>query len=297
MLIYVNGDSFTAGVHLFDEIFPSYPGDFTCEELISRQSEIKKFEKFKSIFLQRYVDYEKLLDLDVSLEFFDTRLPNMVKLANNINEAEKQKAYPAYIKSIDRSIEIINNAVPGASISGICYRSILDLLSLKGKGITVDCVIIQLTSLSRYEIFDHKHNRLLYDRPIGTFKDDLDNAIGNAVAKKYTDEDFLIKYLHHLTLIVETVRSVIGKNPILIDSNNEWILKIIDKTKDSLAKQRNPLQLERLDILLKHSLIETVKFNFMQDIALSIQEKGFVYDGHYSFNTHKEVAKKVLELL
>lgn len=296
MLIYFNGDSFTAGVNLFDEIFPGWPGNFTNEELTTRSVEIKKFVNLKGLFSQRYIDYDRMLQLDSTLSLYDKPFEGSVKVSNNLIEAEIKRSYPAIIEQLDNNITTINKAVPGASIGGICVRTVVDLLELKSRNITVDRVIIQITSISRYEIFDHTHNRLMYDRPIGNFLTSEDNNIGNAVAQKYTDEDYVIKYLYNLCSVVETVRSITGKDPIFIDSANKHIEKMLEKTNNTLL-ENDPMLFEQFQILRKHSLIDSIRFNFMENIALSIPEKGYVYDEHYSFHTHNAVAKHILDLL
>ena len=47
---------------------------------------------------------------------------------------EKQLAYPAQLEKVDSTIKTINAAIAGASITGIIYRTIIDLLDFKAAG-------------------------------------------------------------------------------------------------------------------------------------------------------------------
>ncbi len=295
-VIYCNGDSFTAGVNLCDYIFPGYLGYFTQTELSKLQKKIRKFESRKLYYQEKYVEYNKILEGSTDLTFYDNLADGLAKLSGCHTFLEKKHTYLSEMERLDPTISTINNAVPGASMGGICNRTILDLLSLRDKGIKVERVIIQLTSLSRYEIYDSNHNRLMYDRPIGRFLNQKDNAIGNAVGLKYTNHDYVIKFLYHLTSIKETVISITGKPPIIIDSlNGASINTDILETRSHISENNNK-NLHIIDSLIEHSMINTAHLNYMKICSKQVN-RPFSYDGHYSEDVHKLTGQNLLGLL
>lgn len=295
-IIYCNGDSFTAGVSLCDYIFPGYLGSFTKAELISSKKEIKKFINTKDFYCQeKYVEYYKILEGSTDLIFYDNYANGLVHLVGCHKFLEKKHTYLTEMERLDPTILTINNAVAGASMGGICNRTILDLLSMRDKGIHIERVIIQLTSLMRYEIYDSTNDMLMYDRPIGNFMNQKDNAIGNAVMLKYTNYDFVIKFLYHLVSIKETVTSITGKPPIIIDSCNGHIVYELRMARDYICENNNK-NLHVFDSLIEHSMINNARFDYMLTFSEQVHLP-FSYDGHYSEDVHKLTGKNLLALL
>ena len=296
-IIYCNGDSFTAGVNLCDYIFPGYLGYFTRKELRSLKKEIKKFKSSKSFYCEeKYVEYKKILEGSTDLIFYDNVDNGLVTLSGCHSFLEKKHTYLSEMERLDPTILTINNAVPGASMGGICNRTILDLLSMRDKGIHIERVIIQLTSFTRYEIYDSTNDRLMCDRPIGSFQNEKDNAIGNAVGLKYTDHDYVIKFLYHLVSIKETVISITGKPPIIIDSaNGDFISIDIQNARDYINANNNK-NLHIIDSLIEHSMVNTAHLNYMKIFSEQVN-RPFSYDGHYSEDVHKLTGQNLLGLL
>lgn len=296
MLIYCNGDSFTAGVGVRDNIFPDYPGTFTKAELTTCAKEISKFGNTKSLYYSKYVRYQDMLNNSQDLKFFDSAAEGLVLVSGSHKLLEHSYTYLAELENLDNSIKTINAAIAGASMGGICNRTILDLLELKNKGITVDRVIIQLTSLGRYEIYDSNERNLMIDRPAGFFNLPDDKRIGEAVVLKYTNHDHLIKFLYHLTSLKETVMSITGKPPLIIDSiNGNHIEQQILDTR-SYIKQFNNTELCTFNSLINHSMIETSHMMLMDNVSKEL-DRPFVYDGHFAATVHKLTARELIKLL
>lgn len=302
MLIYCNGDSFTAGVHLNDQMFPGFPGWFkNKKEIEQRQHEIKKFEEVKRSYLDLYVDHLKIVNNE-DLVFYNNDAEGRVLFLGWQNVVEKKLAFPSELERLDSSIKTINSAIPGASMGGIVFRTILDLLTLKASGTPVDKVIIQLTSTNRYEIYNHLEPRLFLDRPIGAFRSKLDIDISNAILSKYVREDYFIRYLFHLMILQENVKSIVGSYPIMIDSMNgehlhHDILLTRNAINNHIEKNRtDTVNIDMFNSLLEFSRIRDVKYNFMLDIANSL-ERPYAWDGHFSLDVHKVAAKQILDLL
>jgi hypothetical protein len=296
MLIYANGDSFTAGASLSDHIIPGYPGEFTREELVTRKKEIDKFDRTKGIHAEKYVEYNKVLAGDYNLTFSDGPSTGWVKFDGVQGMLDKSYTYISELEKLDNSIKTINGAVAGASMAGICHRTVLDLLDLKSKNVKVDQVVIQLTSTGRYEVFTLNHKHFLFDRPVGYFNNPSTQAISNAMVVAYDNDTLLIKYMYHLTTLKEIVQSITGKFPIIIDScNGQHIGDSLKYTRHRVIN--NPYDdLDYFEKLVEHSMITQAHFNFMEE-ASHLVSRPFVYDTHFSKETHRITAKKLLELL
>jgi hypothetical protein len=299
MLVYFNGDSFTAGVGSADHIFPGYPGTFTDAEVKAQGPVIKAFKKIKDQYYKsKFLDYRKLFEQQNSLEFFDKAYGpgSIVSVSNSHNKFEKQYAYPAELERLDSSIKVINNAHPGASMGGIVKRTVLDLLEFKKQNVKVDLVVIQLTSLYRYEIFDCEFDNLIHDRPHDNFNSAAANKISDAVMMKYSDNDFTIKFLYELISLKETVLSITGREPLIIDSmNSQHLLTRLENLKGHVGIV-NPDNLSVVHQLIEHSLITKVHPMFMQNQANKL-ERPYAYDGHVSAEVHKLTAQELIKLL
>lgn len=297
MLVYCNGDSYTAGVNLSDEMIPNYPGNFTRAELTSKINAITEFQNSKSKCYHKYVNYNDVLNGNTDLTFYDDPAPGLILFSGVHNILEKQNAFPFELEKLNNSIKTINSAIPGASMGGICNRTILDLLELQSKNVRVDKVIIQLTSPGRYEIYDSDHPNFMFDRPVHQFRSIKDCGIGDAVILKYSNADFLLKYLYHLISLKETVRSITGHFPILIDSiNGEMIQADIKHTRCYIQENNNNSQLPVFDSLVTHSMIESTQWLMMLDAAAKVK-RPYAHDGHFSAEVHKLTAKELIKLL
>jgi hypothetical protein len=296
MLVYCNGDSYTAGVNLNDSMIPNYPGSFTKDELISKINEITEFQNIKSKYYHKYVNYNDVLNGNTDLTFYDEQTPGLLLFSGCHNILEKKNAFPSELEKLDNSIKTINSAVPGASMGGICNRTILDLLELQSKNVRVDKVIIQLTSPGRYEIYDSNYPNFMFDRPVHQFRFIEDCGIGDAVILKYSNADFLIKYLYHLISLKETVRSITGHLPILIDSINGEMIQADIKHTRRYIQENNNSQISVFDSLVTHSLINSTQWLMMLDAAANVK-RPYAHDGHLSAEVHKLTAKELIKLL
>lgn len=298
MLIYCNGDSFAAGVNLGDHIFPEYPGGFTWEELKTRTNDINRFSKIKSEYLQKYVDLSKLLNSVNDVGFYDVPGLGLNQVAGCINHLERTYAFPAELEKLDSSIKVINKAKPGASMAGICNRTLLDLLELKSKGIRVDRVVIQLTSIGRYEVYDAEFPYFIFDRQLGHFNSDNKyiNQIAEAVALKYSNYDHTVKFLYSLITLKETVLSITGKLPVLIDSmNGEHTDSLVEYTRPHI-NITNTKSVEQYDALVEHSMIKTAHQMLMHNLSKQVN-RPYAYDGHFRSEVHKLTAVELIKLL
>lgn len=300
MLIYCNGDSFTAGVGLCDHIFPDYPGQFTRDELKTKSALINKFAETKGEYYRtKHFKYLDLFAPNVdNIKFYDKPGLGCVSVPGGHQLIEKNFTYLAEMERLDPTIQTINSAKGGASMGGICNRTLLDLLNLKSKNIQVDRVIIQLTSIARFEIYDTNYKHFIFDRPLGHFNATDPGAvkISEAVLSRYTDNDYTIKFLYHLISIVEVIRSITGKPPIIIDSINGDHIDMSIRNARGHIGITNSTCWQQYEALVENSGIKTAHLNFMDNLAKNI-ERPYSYDGHFAANVHKETAVELLKLL
>ena len=298
MLIYCNGDSFTAGSCLADSIVPGYPGQFSFDDLQLEQKAVKRFKKLKIEFMNTtFVNYSQIIDpQNLHVDFLKNQELGSIKLGDQISVLEKKIAFPAQLTKIDKHIEVINAAVGGASMGGISYRTILDLLEYKRKNIIIDRVLIQLTSPGRCEFFDtFAGNSFINDSPVGYFSNETQNKISELLLETHSNQDRLIKYMYHMIPMCQMVNLITGKPPILIDScNGSFILNDLNDT-ERVIRENVPYNLDHWNSVRHHSMIDTTHFNFMQDIA-DLIEKPMVWDGHYNVEVHKLTAEKLINM-
>ena len=297
MLVYCNGDSFTAGISLYDYVLPKYLGPMTKKQISNSSKNIKYFQKVKDMYDCKYVDYKSIKTINnTNLEFFDDNRLGAVQYSDVKHILEKQLAYPAQLEKVDKTIKTINAAIAGASITGIIYRTIIDLLDFKAAGQKIHRVVIQLTSASRGEFFSSIGQNLMTDRPLTHFNDPDHRRISKLVAITHTDEDFMIKYLYTVSMLKEVCLSITGKLPVIIDSYNGTFFDPVVKRLDNTIKNDNPSEYNQFEKILEHSMYNIWNNNFMKNIADTVK-RPLEHDEHYALTVHKKAAAELVELL
>lgn len=297
MLVYCNGDSFTAGESLYDYVLPKYLGPMNKKEISTYSKNIKHFQKVKDTYDCKYVDYNSIKTINnTNLEFFDDKRLGAVQYCSVRNILEKQLAYPAQLEKVDKSINAINAAIAGASITGIVYRTIIDLLEFKAEGRKIHRVVIQLTSAGRGEFFSPNEKNLIMDRPFSYFNDSNHQRISKLVTITHTEEDFMVKYLYTVSLLKEVCLSITGKLPVIIDSFNGTYFDPVVKRLDNTIKNDNPSEYNQFEKILEHSMYNTWNNNFMKNIANTVK-RPLEHDEHYALTVHKKAAAELVELL
>ena len=94
MLIYCNGDSFTAGSCLADSIVPGYPGQFSFDDLQLEQKAVKRFKKLKIEFMNTtFVNYSQIIDpQNLHVDFLKNQELGSIKLGDQISVLEKKNS-------------------------------------------------------------------------------------------------------------------------------------------------------------------------------------------------------------
>jgi hypothetical protein len=199
-MIYVNGDSFTAGTGLSDHEF------------------VPDFEKYNIDNISVY-DYYKLRE---------KALDNSEELYKLYKTRNKELSWSARLSKI-LGTKVINAGEGGSSMSSIGYRTMLDLTKLQMEGITPERVIIMLTDENRVTLI--QTNRTVNSNPydlrdisrgwlesivLGSYESNsvLDPFIKETLLLQSTN-DLIIKWLVEVALVKNIVKSLTGKYPII----------------------------------------------------------------------------------
>lgn len=297
--IYVNGDSFTSGVELADYLIPEWPG-FLKKDTRHRElkKQIIKYENQRHIRFHQYVNVDSFNSLSTPLHFYDDPKPNTCLLYEILHTKERNHAWPNLLNLFSDKLNIINNSLAGAGIAGIAQRSILDLFKLRQSGSVPDIVIIQLTSTARQEMYDLNNDAFMYEMPMTEngfyFKNEHKN-IAREIIKVYEKHHYLCKYLHTLGYLNESVKSITGKYPILIDSINlEFILRDIEELEEYLRGKDMNLRLEELQTLIQLSRIKLVDSTTMLKISQDVENPECPL-GHLAQKVHDRFAKYIFK--
>lgn len=190
MLIYVNGDSFAAGVGLADHKFiPGYTNYLPADR--NRQIEYSRYRG------------EYITDL-VTID-------------------EKANSWPSRL-----GVEVINDSEGGSSMSSILYRTLIGLSNLKQKSTLPDEVIIHLTAPERISVIDSREfhmastvrskNPWIQSWLLGYSKGDKEQLC-TEIVKHLSFDDLFIQFLLEVNLLNLCVAQLIGKPPILVLTN------------------------------------------------------------------------------
>jgi len=267
MLIYVNGDSHTAGVGLGDEhLFPEYPGHQ---------------QKFDWNILSHWSTLRTTLIRERKLE--------------DISTHENYKRCWATQLGVILNAEIVNEAVGGSSGFAILTRTIHDIENLIKKNKIPDEVIIGITTPERIAILNKDPSSLNDSFWVYTahpnYIDSLDIAYRNYAKefwKSHNDEELLTFFLYECLHIKNYVNSKIGKDPIFLNTSNVFYRysNIVENTKIQLLKEVWGL----LDFDSVH------KQKSFSDIARG-RGAEVTACGHYLETSHKDYATYIADNL
>lgn len=255
-LVYVSGDSYAAGTELGDNILPGWPG------LQNKLDINAEWDKKRHSLYNQY---------DTVLTKFNKKLSWPGQLAENYK------------------LNVINSAKGGASLSGISHRTTVDLLKLKKLNRIPDIVLIQLTTMYRYEVYkEHNSNRGILDLSVATILYNDKSPLKDIVLTS-TDQDFAIKYLYELISLFNSVYGITGKYPILLSSNLA-LLKTVIKIKELASNSKI------ISDLLEISPLDKIDENNISMDAIH-RTNNFMYGpaGHYEVRTHTKYSAEIYE--
>jgi hypothetical protein len=264
-MIYVNGDSFTAGVGLSDHEF------------------VPEFEKYN-------IDNISIYD------YYQVRQKALIQSEESYKIRNKELSWPERMSKI-LGTEVINAGEGGSSMGAIIYRTLLDLTKLQMEGITPAQVIIMLTSENRITLIQTLYTSKSVDLPnlnrpwITSIV--LGNMENNSFIERFTQEtlsvqsesDLLVKWLLEIALVKKVVKSIIGQYPIIVVP--EFIINCIKPQLKILNISNNPTFSELMSV----SDILNI------DSTLLMRPINCLPDRHYDNESHEVFAHQVAKYI
>ena len=264
--IYVNGDSFPAGAELADHLLIGWPG-YTDNRSFSTEN-AKKWNEIRPSRLNLYPGGPAAIHIK-----------------------EKQYAWPNIIAE-KYNINVVNSAKSGASVLGIAKRTCVDLLELTNRGVIVDKVFVQLTTLDRTEFYKNTpDNRHFDDLPLTNLLTADRNAVERKLATAYldyNDADLAAKFLYGILFLEQTVKNLTGLSPIYLSTGlSEYSLTLINSTAENFPSIKRLLNLTSL-----HS----VDFNNKPMNSIHVENDFLLCPaGHYEQRTHVIFAEELYD--
>lgn len=295
-IIYVNGDSFTAGSDLADYLLPGYPEEITLNDMVNNHdtNRINSYTEWKrEQQKKKIVNFKYLSDIETS-----NRWSN--KLSMIINKP------------------VLNKSHPGSDNFSIFARTCSDIEKLRASGTTVSKIIIQITGFMRYSYIRSAEYssgdvfkldiRTLHRLELADgffFRHLMPMYMGSSIITKAENEFLkrslyeevvygdqpqsskLIGHLLNLKMFKDAVRGVSGVDPIIVDS-------LFMKT--YLHYTYSAKYLENKDSYV-YKLFENVfsdQLMTMFDIP-DFYEKSITCGGHFNAKVHEKFAEKIAE--
>lgn len=204
-IIYVGGDSFTAGEDLSDKLIPSYQEFSTREykQVVNADFLHSNLQNWRSIRKKFYLQNEGEFD-------------------NHIENNHNTRWSSVLQSTLNRSVMNYSSA-GGSSMFAIAYRAVYDINRLQNQGYKITDVILQLTNASRYTFFtntdqEEYHNGESYlirsVNPASEIYTDLISAI--ATHESYIHSVYRLFY--EIYQAEKMIESIIGEKPIFVDS-------------------------------------------------------------------------------
>jgi hypothetical protein len=270
MFIYVNGDSNAAGFELSHPLLPSYPGHIPPGVITHTN-----FLSLDKIFAKASLWLESEIFKKEKAEFGDEK----------IRQKDFELAWPSKLKELV-GCEIETNAFAGSSTVRVAYTVQRDLLRLQKEGRTPDKVILQLTDWVRTGTFslDNEYDICLNINSSPNNDPERRNFFKSWIDIE-TEQDMILRYLHHWVMIKHTVKLLTGKDPIFVDSVYELHIE------DLLKKAKHPRQLELIEELGWKNFDRTLSMSYYYDIKTDYLHPGL----HLPEPVHEKFAVALAE--
>jgi hypothetical protein len=281
-VVYVGGDSFTAGEDITDYLLPEYSEYSTAEmtELLKTNSNPSDGESWISVRDKFYSD------------------PNNQGLYDQHNKIRNNLRWSNKLEEIINQPVLNMSSIGGSSMYAIGYRAAYDLELLKKQGYTVTDVIIQLTNASRFYFFTNQKFEI--------HKNGIDYKICSITSgtNQFTDifdttikhEDFyynVYRLFYEIYQIEKMIESIIGKKPIFVDSvffsdfiHSVDFFKIIKDITIANEHQFIRSYAEELEKRLELSMLDCVADH---------DEKIWTKNLHFNSKIHQRFAKLVAD--
>lgn len=294
-IIYVTGDSFTAGEDLSDYIIkPDFEG-----------YSLKEFE---------YYNNSNLIE-DIYLSWNKIRYNYDNYNIQDVLRNNEKKRWSNHLSNLLK-IPVFNNSEGGIATDNILYRTVLDIHYLKSCGMTVKEVIVQITEPSRFTYFDvninsgyHSGSHPLWiqgldpeikwhacSRHINKSKSNVNEC--NLFKQNILLQDYdslLYKTFMIFKIYETTVRDLIKKSPIFVDSYFWKTKGMYNNLNEAIQRTRINNKNWQKDFILNNYALDfydNVKLSMLDCIA-NDEEKVFTANFHLNEVIHERFAERI----
>lgn len=297
-MIYVIGDSFANGDEIGDFLLPNWTGYKTKNNPLNDDKKNKLY----------HIQVGELLKNDIILR-------------EKINDFVNQNRWPTLLgKYLNKPV--INKAYSGKSIYNMSTVLVQDMLKIIGNNQKIDLIIVQLTSLHRFQlpglgitdvdssVFKKENMEFLQLNPgvnsRNSIRSDTNNIDKNldytSNIKKYMylllgDQNFFYGYLHQLLNMQLIAKMITGKNLVILRSVFDFSKEInfVEHIIKNKLLEFNALieVYNLLDFKTKHYMFPSMSDIVTDNSDSCLQTRGF----HLCYNTHKMFAAKIADML
>lgn len=240
MFIYCNGDSFTEGSGLANHlVYDDYPGKVGFIPRSTPQN--VKMNKMKQWYEYTNKSLRKISWDEQNKEQYDRAWPK--KLGELLN------------------VTVLNRAVGGSAQYAVLYRLTVDLMRLTEQGRIPDYVILQITGPGRIPVFRARGEHLI--QSVSHWENDgvveLEQLVKwHSIVEPLSDWPGILRWMFDLATLNQTVKSITGKYPILVDSC--W-LQSINETQIRLIGS----YLDDFELVREQSRIDTITPDLVEE--------------------------------
>ena len=285
-IIYVNGDSFTHGTDLEDELFPWFDGPTTRYGRIETRT-AEQIHKERDDYVND---------------------PNTSLTHREIQNVRREKRWSTKLEGILGSTVSNISSVGGSSMYTILHKSIQDLHQLRADGKHVSHVILQLTGTPRLPVYYEKEEEaLLAGHPLGSIEYPYNVTSCQLSDTGYVGKKFLltesynaslIRFFYDLYVGVAAIKSEFSIEPIFVDSvfhKNCTCVQNIQPGKRSTFQRYFDMdsRTKFLDEFVRH-LEKNVELSMDDDIDLHL-DTCWTSTYHLTESVHNKFAQRIAE--
>lgn len=290
-MIYVIGDSFTWGDELSDFIVPNWPG-FKNTVIAGSPIETEWMQNRYSYLINSPEEVQKEHEL--------------LRLNNRWSSILQKKL----------NVEVVNSGLPGKSTAGMVTSAVRDLTRIVNENKKISLVIVQLTSISRYQIpcisdeYDHSlwyQNGYMQVNPwlVDYNKHTLSEKLYKFNEYKTSidlDPESVYEFMNNIAKLQLIAKLATTKKLVIVDStfreSNAGV--IASANKEVSTKQYVTANKSYFDLLSETNVVnEMNRYPSMYDIVNMDSKCKMTVGGHVCMETHRIfgelIAQKIIE--
>jgi hypothetical protein len=290
-MIYVIGDSFTWGDELSDFIVPGWPG-FKDTVISGSRAEIDWMENRYSYLVNSPEEVQKEHEL--------------LRLNNRWSSILQKKL----------NVEVVNSGLPGKSTAGMVTSAVRDLTRIVNENKKVSLIVVQLTSISRYQIpcinDDYEYSPW-YQNGYMQVNPALGDYNKRALSEKLykfneyktsidRDTELVYEFMNNIAKLQLIAKLATNKKLVIVDStfrdSNSGVITIANN--EVLTKQHTSAGNLYFNLLSETNIVnEMNRYPSMYDIVNMDSKCKMTLGGHVCMETHRIfgelIAQKIIE--